>query len=121
MREVVTELERDFFHPGKKLPVLYIEYMNYLRKTKELAPGTINNRKKPVLEFIIRHSSKCSPSNIKRVTQKEAKIIFERNRHKAGEVSCIEGVDSNNKKIRIILSFTEKQMPIITVMWVGKE
>ena len=34
---------------------------------------------------------------------------------------CIEGVDSNNKKIRIILSFTEKQMPIITVMWVGKE
>lgn len=71
MREVVTELERDFFHAGKKLPVLYIEYMNYLRKTKELAPGTINNRKKPVLEFIIRHSSKCSPSNIKRVTQKE--------------------------------------------------
>lgn len=34
---------------------------------------------------------------------------------------CIEGVDPDNKKIRIILSFDEKTMPIITVMWVGKE
>lgn len=34
---------------------------------------------------------------------------------------CIEGVDPNNEKIRIILSFDEKKMPIITVMWVGKE
>jgi len=34
---------------------------------------------------------------------------------------CIEGVDPNNKRIRIILSFTGKQMPIVTVMWIGKE
>ena len=34
---------------------------------------------------------------------------------------CIEGVDLNNDKIRIIISFDEKTMPIITVMWAGKE
>ena len=33
---------------------------------------------------------------------------------------CIEGLDSNLKAIRIILSFSEKQMLIITVMWVNK-
>lgn len=71
MRENVIELEREFFHSGRRLPAIYIEYMSYLRKTKELAGGTINNRKKPVLEFITRHDSKCSPSNIKRITQRE--------------------------------------------------
>ncbi len=34
---------------------------------------------------------------------------------------CIEGVSPDNEKIRIILSFDEKMMLIITVMWVGKE
>jgi hypothetical protein len=34
---------------------------------------------------------------------------------------CIEGFDPNNDRIRIILSFDEKTMPIITVMWAGKE
>lgn len=43
---------------------------------------------------------------------------------KAGEEDwnyCIEGVNSDDAKIRIILTFSEKLMPIITVMWVGKE
>ncbi len=34
---------------------------------------------------------------------------------------CVEGVDPNNEKIRVIISFDKKTMPIITVMWVGKE
>jgi hypothetical protein len=33
---------------------------------------------------------------------------------------CIEGIDPNARKIRIIVSFHEKTMPIITVMWVGR-
>ena len=32
----------------------------------------------------------------------------------------IEGIDPNARKIRIIVSFHEKTMPIITVMWVGR-
>lgn len=34
---------------------------------------------------------------------------------------CIEGNDSNNEIIRIILSFDDNLMLIITVMWVGKD
>ena len=33
---------------------------------------------------------------------------------------CIEGVDPDSRKIRIIISFDEKTMPIITVMWIGR-
>ena len=33
-------------------------------------------------------------------------------------VYCIEGCTSDDKKMRIILTFTEEMMPIITVMWV---
>jgi hypothetical protein len=31
---------------------------------------------------------------------------------------CIEGEDRNNKKIRIIVTFEDNLMPIITVMWI---
>ena len=31
---------------------------------------------------------------------------------------CIEGADVNQKKIRIIVTFEDKLMPIITVMWI---
>ena len=44
--------------------------------------------------------------------------------YKTGNIDwnyCIEGVDPNNQKIRIILSFTKELMPIITVMWIGRE
>jgi len=33
---------------------------------------------------------------------------------------CIEGINLDNEKIRIIISFAEGQVPIITIMWINK-
>lgn len=71
MRETVTGLEREFFHAGKRLPQIYIDYLQYLKETKQLTSGTINNRKMPVLEFIVRNNIKNTSAAFKKVTRQE--------------------------------------------------
>ena len=66
-REFVTHDERQFFFSGKKLPSLYIEYLNYLRADKKLATGTIQNRKVPILKFLLKFPSQNRSSTIGRL------------------------------------------------------
>lgn len=71
MRETVTTLEREFFYSRTPLPKLYVDYLNYLRNIKNLEIGSIQNRKQPVLQFLVSHKSKSTPSQIKYITKKE--------------------------------------------------
>ena len=57
----------------------------------------------------------------------EGKIVFKRRRNKSKDKYeegredwnyCVEGQNLDNKKIRIIISFEEGFLPIITVMWI---
>lgn len=64
-RELITEQERWFFFRGKPLPVLYRKYLNYLDTQKQLAFGTIHNRKKPVLLFLMKMRNFSTPSTIR--------------------------------------------------------
>lgn len=53
-RETVTDDERKFFYSGKKLPSIYIEYLNYLRSVRKLSIGTVQNRKTESLRFLLK-------------------------------------------------------------------
>ena len=63
-REIVTDDERIFFYAGKKLPAIYLEYLNYLRHVKKLATGTVQNRKAPTLKFLLEFKKQNTPSTI---------------------------------------------------------
>lgn len=76
LREIVTDDERKFFYSGKKLPSIYIEYLNYLRSVRKLSIATIQNRKTESLKFLLKfpeHSrrstiGKLRPSQIQEYT-----------------------------------------------------
>jgi len=70
-REYVTELERDFFYSGKKLPDLYLKYLHYEKNVHKLELGGLQNRKNPILKFIVDHPGKNAPSTIGRLTRSE--------------------------------------------------
>lgn len=64
IREIVTDDERSFFYAGKKLPLLYLEYLNYLRNVKKLAIGSVQNRKAPTLKFLLSCKKQNLPSTV---------------------------------------------------------
>jgi site-specific recombinase XerD len=66
-RELISEEEKKFFFNGKPLPKIYIEYKKYLVNERGMATGTIHNRKKPVLRFLIDNSKFCSLSKLKNI------------------------------------------------------
>ena len=66
-RELVSEEEKTFFFNGKPLPTIYIEYKRYLLDEKGIAIGTIHNRKKPVLKFLIDNPGLTSTVQLKRI------------------------------------------------------
>lgn len=63
-REYVTEDEREFFFSGRKLPTLYIAYLDFCRKVKKLDAGSIQNRKVHILRFILKFPVQCRPSRV---------------------------------------------------------
>src|ERR1700727_3034909 len=65
--ECCTEQEKWFFYRGKPLPVLYREYLQHLRQVKGVTTGTIHNRKKPVLLFLMNMPKFSTPVGIKRL------------------------------------------------------
>jgi integrase/recombinase XerD len=65
--EHLTEQERALFYAGKTLPPLYREYLKYCRDERGLAIGSIHNRKKSVLSFILSHPRFATPSGIKKL------------------------------------------------------
>ena len=70
-REIVTDLERDFFYSRRLLPKIYTDYLDYSRKIKKLETSTLQNRKTPVLKFILAHPGKNTLSTVKKLSQKE--------------------------------------------------
>jgi len=64
-RETVTDDERKFFYSGRKLPRIYIEYLDYLRHVRKLSIGTVQNRKIETLRFLLKHPNQNQPSTIK--------------------------------------------------------
>lgn len=64
VREIITDDERNFFYAGKKLPILYLDYLNYLRTVKKLTTGSVQNRKSPTLKFLLAFKSQNLPSKI---------------------------------------------------------
>lgn len=68
--EYITEQEKYFLYSGKPLPRIYREYLEYLRSVKGLARGTIHNRKKPVLVFLMKCARFSTPSGIAKLKPK---------------------------------------------------
>lgn len=65
--EYICEQEKWFFFRGKPLPILYRRYLDYLRSVKGLTVGTIHNRKKPVLLFLMKMKKFSTPATIKKL------------------------------------------------------
>jgi site-specific recombinase XerD len=63
-RETVTEDEKKFFYSGRPLPLLYVEYLNYLRSVRKVATGTVQNRKIDSLRFLLKFSKHATPGSI---------------------------------------------------------
>lgn len=70
-REFVTEDERKFFFSGKPLPKLYLGYLDYLREVKKVDTGTLQNRKAPVLKFLLKFPRYNQPSKIGQIKPSE--------------------------------------------------
>lgn len=66
-RELISEEEKIFFFNGKALPKVYVEYRKYLISEKGMAIGTIHNRKKPVLRFLIENPKYASNSHLRAI------------------------------------------------------
>ena len=66
-RETVTEDEKKFFYEGRRLPTLYIEYLNYLRHVRKLSIGTVQNRKIDSLRFLLKFPDYTEPRTIGRL------------------------------------------------------
>jgi integrase/recombinase XerD len=64
-RETVTDDERNFFYSGRKLPSVYIEYLDYLRRVRKLSVGTVQNRKIETLRFLLKHPNRSRLATIK--------------------------------------------------------
>src|SRR3990167_524208 len=64
-RETVTDDERKFFYSGRKLPRIYLEYLNYLRQVRKLSVGTVQNRKIETLRFLLKHPNHSRHGTIK--------------------------------------------------------
>ena len=65
--EHITEQEKWFFYRGLPLPALYREYLQYLRQVRGITTGTIHNRKKPLLLFLMNMPKFSTPVGIKRL------------------------------------------------------
>ena len=64
-QETVTDDERKFFYAGRKLPIIYIKYLDYLRNIRKLSIGTVQNRKIESLRFLLKHPNHSRPSTIR--------------------------------------------------------
>jgi len=87
--EYITEQEKSFLYAGKILPILYREYLDYLRTVKGLARGTIHNRKKPILLFLMKYPhfahpsgiAKLKPEHVHRHVMEQAKTLPRAGKH----------------------------------------
>lgn len=66
----LTEQERTLFYQGKQLPRLYREYMQYCLKERGLAIGSVHNRKKVVLSFLLANPRFCQASGVRKLQAK---------------------------------------------------
>ena len=64
---MLLKMKEKYFIKANRYQSLYIEYMNYMRNTRGLNPGTINNRKKPVLRFLIQNEKHKTVSGINKL------------------------------------------------------
>ncbi len=63
-RETITEDEKKFFYEGRKLPELYIDYLNHLRHVRKVSIGTVQNRKTDSLRFLLKFPGFAEPKTI---------------------------------------------------------
>lgn len=66
-RETVTDDERKFFYAGRRLPTIYLEYLDYLRNVRKVSIGTVQNRKIESLRFLLKHPNYNQPSSIRKL------------------------------------------------------
>lgn len=67
VQDYITEQEKLYFYSGRPLPRLYREYLEYLKSERNLDRGTVHNRKRPVLLFLMKLSKKANPAGVARV------------------------------------------------------
>lgn len=65
--EYLTDQEREYFYKGKQLPQIYREYLQYCKTERGLAIGSIHNRKKPILSFLLEMDQFATPSGVARL------------------------------------------------------
>lgn len=106
------------------------EYIKYKLSDKELL--SLIEKRIEDGDYVFTHHSKIRQrerliSDLEVLGILEGKIGCRRKRNKKKDTYntiagnwkyCIEGVNFDKRAIRIIITFTENMMPIITVMWI---